>query len=144
MQIILIEKLRGYIINNNPDVLLELQTDSLLTQYLEQKVYALQPLITALLAENKPAYIIEELCLNELTKDLRPSKFNYIRNQLEEEFEEDYLRMQESGTLTYEIVNLIDVCKPVFEIVGFNEGKEDDRELRYAIIGSIKEYLESR
>ena len=131
-------------INNNPELWLDLKADFSLTQYLEQKVYAIQPFLAALLAENKPVYIIEELCLNELTKDLRPSKFNYIRNLLEEEFEEDYLWMTENGILTYEVVNMINTCKPVFETAGFSEEKERDRELHYTITGAIKDYLESK
>ena len=130
-------------INNNPELWLDLKADFSLTQYLEQKVYAIQPFLAALLAENKPVYIIEELCLNELTKDLRPSKFNYIRNLLEEEFGEDYLRMTESGIVTYEIINMVNVCKPIFETAGFSEEKEGDRELHYAVTGAIKDYLES-
>ena len=131
-------------INNNPDMWLDLQASFMLTRYLKQKVYALQPFLAVLLAENKPSYIIEELCLNELTKDLRPSKTNYIRDLLEEEFGEEFLRMKETGTLTYETVNLTAACKPVFETLGFNEEKEGDRELHYAIAGAIKDYLESK
>ncbi|WP_423147802.1 DUF1896 family protein [Rubrolithibacter danxiaensis] len=143
MQTLLIEKLRAYIINNNPDVLIELQLDFSVTQYLEQKVAAIQPFLEALLSENKPAYIVEELCLNALTKDLRPSKFNYIRSLLEEEFKPDFLLMKETGTLTYEIVNLINAGKPVFETLGFTEENEDDRSLYYAIAGTIHQYLKA-
>lgn len=130
--------------NNNPDMLLDLRASFSQMRYLEQKVYALQPFLAVLLAENKPAYIIEELCLNELTKDLRPSKFNYIRGLLEEEFGEEFIRMKEAGTLTYEIVNLTAACKPIFETLGFNEENEGDRELHYAIAGAIKDYLEGK
>lgn len=143
MQAILIEKLRSYIINNNPELLIDLQLNFPVTQYLEQKVAAIQPFLAVLLSENKPAYIVEELCLNELTEDLRPSKFNYIRSLLEEEFEPDFLLMKESGTLTYEIINLINACKPAFETLGFTEEKEDDRPLYYAIAGTIQQYLKA-
>lgn len=144
MQTILIEKLRSYIVHNNPDLLLTLQADFSLTRYLEQKVRTVQPLLENLLAENKPAYIIEELCLNELTKDLRPSKFNYIRSLLEEEFEHDFVQLKETGMLTYEIVNLIHLCEPVFEILGFTEENENDRALQNAITGTIQQHLENR
>lgn len=144
MQAILIEKLRSYIVHNNPDLLLTLQADFSLTRYLEQKVKNVQPLLENLLVENKPAYIIEELCLNELTKDLRPSKFNYIRSLLEEEFEDDFVRLKETGLLTYEIVNLIYLCEPVFEALGFTEEDENDRALQHAIAGTIQQYLENR
>lgn len=142
MQTILIEKLREYIIHNNPDILINLQTDSSFTQYLEERVQHVQPLLDELLAAGKPSYIIEEVCLNELTKDLRPSKFNYIRNVLEEEFERDFLLMKKMNTLTYEIMNLISECESVFAIMRFTEETEDNRDLRYAVTGTIQQFLE--
>lgn len=144
METILIEKLRGYITLNNPDLLIQLQSEHAVTDYLKQKVQSVGYLMNRLIQEGCPPYIIEELCLEELTNDLHPSEFTFISNLLEEEFEEDFLRMKEIGTLTFEIVNLIAVCKPVFETVGFNKGKEDDRELHYTIAGEIKAYLENR
>ena len=138
------EKLWTYIVHNNPDLMLNLQQDFSIACYLEQKVFNAQPLISQLLAENKPGYIIEELCMAELTGDLRPSKFNYILSVLEEEFEEDFLLINESGLLTYEIVNLISESETVFETLGFTEVIEQNRMLRYAIASTIRQYLESK
>jgi hypothetical protein len=144
MQEMLKEKLWTYIVHNNPDLMLNLQQDFSLTDYLEQKVFNIQPLVSHLLAENKPGYIIEELCMAELTKDLRPSKFNYIRGVLEEEFELDFQRLKESGLLTYEIVNLISESETVFETLEFTEDNEQNRMLSYAIIDTIRQYMESK
>ncbi len=144
MQAILVEKLKSYIVHNNPDVMLRLQEDFSFTRYLEEKVQDVQPLLENLLAENKPQYIIEELCLNELTKDLRPSKFNYIRLLLEEEFDEYFFRLKEAGLLTYEIINLIGECEPVFEAIGFTEENEDNQVLQNGIMGTIQQYLENK
>lgn len=144
MQTILLEKLRKYIVQNNPDILINLQTDFSFTQYLEEKVNHIQPLLDELLARDKPPYIIEEVCLNELTKDLRPSKFNYIRSVLEEEFEQDFLLMKKMNTLTYEIMNIISECESVFEIFGFTEETEDNRNLRDAVTGTIQQFFEGK
>ena len=144
MQEMLKEKLWTYIVHNNPDLMMNLQQYFSLTDYLEQKVFNIQPLIFQLLAENKPGYIIEALCMEELTKDLRPSKFNYIQGVLENEFEEDFLRIKESGMLTYEIINLITESETVFETLGFMQDNEQDRMLRYAIAGTIRQYMESK
>ena len=144
MQEMLKEKLWTYIVHNNPDLMLNLQQDFLLTSYLEQKVFNIQPLISQLLAENKPGYIIEELCMAELTIDLRSSKFNYIHSILEDEFELDFLRIKESGLLTYEIVNLISESETVFETLGFTQDNEQDRMLRFAIVSTIRQYMESK
>jgi len=144
MKEMLKEKLWTYIVHNNPDLILNLQQDFAVTQYLEEKVNGIQFLTSQLLAENKPRYIIEELCMTELTKDLRPSKFNFICNILEEEFEQDFLRIKESGLLIYEIVNLISESETVFETLGFTEINEQDQMLHYAIAGTIRQYMESK
>ena len=144
MQEMLKEKLWAYIVQNNPDLMLNLQQDFSVTGYLEQKVFNVQPLLKKLLAQDKPAYVIEELCMAELTKDLRPSRFNYILSVLEDEFGQDFLRIKESGLLTYEIVNLISESETVFETFGFTQVNEQDRILRYAIAGTIRQYMESK
>ncbi|MCK9412683.1 MAG: DUF1896 domain-containing protein [Prolixibacteraceae bacterium] len=144
MQEMLKEKLWTYIVQNNADLMLNLQQDFSVTGYLEQKVFNVQPLASQLLAENKPGYIIEELCMEELTKDLRPSKFNYIHSVLEDEFGQNFLRIKESGLLTYEIVNLISESETVFETLGFTQVNEQYRMLRYAIAGTIRQYMESK
>lgn len=136
------EKLRSYLVENTPDVLIGLQGDFSVTKYLEDKIALVRPLLQQWIEEGKPQYIIEELCLNELTKDLRPSRYLYIRNLLEEEFLQTYKRFRELGVLTYETINLIEACKDVFDKFGFNEENEDDRNLYYAITGTIAEYLE--
>ena len=143
MQEMLKEKLWTFIVHNNLDLMLNLQQDFSVTSYLEMKVFNVWPLVSQLLAENNPEYVIEELCMEELTKDLRPSKFNYIQGVFEDEFEEDFLRIKESGMLTYEIINLITESETVFETLGFMQDNEQDRMLRYAIAGTIRQYMES-
>lgn len=128
---------------NNPDVLLELEQTGTTTQYLSEKVSSVDSLITQLSGEGKPPYSIEEMCMKELTQDLRPSRYNYILNVLELEFENENNKFSDSGLLLFEICNMIKHCNPVFDDLKFSEENEDNRFLRYAITGVIKEYLES-
>ncbi|MEJ7682994.1 MAG: DUF1896 family protein [Segetibacter sp.] len=144
MQEVLIAKLHQYITDNNPDLLITLQQEGSVSGYLREKVAAIDLLVNGLLAAGTPAYIIEERCMDELTKELRPSKFNYLISILEEEFEADYYRLKESGLLTYEAINLLENCKPVFETFGFTVENESDRHLHYAITGAVKEYFENK
>ena len=141
MQSMLTEKLWACIVHNNPDLMLSLQEDYSVTRYLENKVAAVMPMAVQFLSEEKPQYIIEELCLQAVTEDLKPSRYQYIRSVIEEEFNDDYLRMKENGTLTYEVVNLIEACKSIFSDFDFNSENETNRHLRYAIIGQIHDYL---
>ena len=141
MQELLKNKLHQYISENNPDLLLSLQEKNKTTSYISDKVSGLNELIHELKEANTPAYIIEEVCMDALTKDLRPSKYNYINNILEEEFEFAYLQFQKSGTLLYEVINLIKQCEPYFEELGFTEENENNKELHYAVAGTIDKYL---
>lgn len=141
MQNVLMQKLWTYIVHNNPELMLSLQESWSVTRYLEEKVNTVMPLVAQLLDEGRPQYIIEELCFNVMTEELKPSRYQYIRSVIEEEFNADYERMKESRTLTYEVVNLIEACKGVFNDFNFNSENEANRHLRYAIIGQVQDYL---
>ena len=141
MQENLINKLHEYITQNNPDLLLTLQEKNGVTSYLINKTSIIKDLLAQLQEAKKPEYIIEEICMEELTKDLRPSKYNYIVNILEEDFATTYNNLQQSGKLLYEVVNIISYCDPVFESLKFSEENEDNRQIRYAVTGIINEYL---
>lgn len=78
--------------------------------------------------------------MEELTRDLRPSRFNYVKNLLEKDFESDYLHMKQSGILTWEIINLIGACEPIFEVFGFSETHKEDPEMHRAVADMISEY----
>jgi|SRR5690348_14713827 len=141
MQSMLMEKLWAYIVHNNPDLMLSLQESYSVSRYLEEKVNAVMPMVAQLLDEGRPQYIIEELCFNDMTEELKPSRYQYVRSIIEEEFNADYERMKESGTLTYEVLNLIEACKGIFSDFNFNSENEANRHLRYAIIGQVHDYL---
>ena len=141
MQQALITKLHEYIRENNPDLLFQLEEDGKVTEYLSGKISTVSALIKQ--TENgKPVYIIVDACMDVLTQDLRPSKFNYISNLLQEEFESTYNQLQESGAIKFEVINLINQCQSVFDDLNFSNENEDNQFLRYAILGSISEYLE--
>lgn len=135
------DALHRYIVGHNPELLLRLEEGFSLTDYLEAKAAAVLPLINQWTAEGQAAYLIEERCLQEMTAELRPSRFLYLKELLEEEFIAEYTALRESGTLTYELVNLLNKAAPVFEELGFSQATEDDRLTRYAIIGIVQEYL---
>ncbi|RNL88476.1 DUF1896 family protein [Sinomicrobium pectinilyticum] len=138
------ERLWAYIIENNPDLMFSLQEEYSVQQYLDQKMDTLRPQLLQWQKEQLPLYIIKEQAIRELTSDLRPSRFHYIRDILETEFTTDFLRLKEAGALTYEGVNLVEACKEAFEAIGFSEENKESRRLRYAVMGIIAQYLENR
>ncbi|MEJ5144661.1 DUF1896 family protein [Sphingobacterium sp. MYb388] len=138
------EKLWAYIVHNNPDEMFRLQDEYNVVRYLEEKVSAVMPTALRLLEEGRDGHAIHELCLNEMTADLKPSRFHYITTILNTEFEQDYTRLRESGLLTYEAVNLIAHCKATFDALHFSEATVDDSKTYYAITGQIQEYLQEQ
>jgi hypothetical protein len=68
-------------------------------------------------------------------------RYDYLALVVEEEFEETYLQFLISNILCYELLNLLSICSSLFDEFGFPEN-EDNRLLRYAITGTIAEYLE--
>jgi hypothetical protein len=142
MQEILIKKLLLYLQENNPELLIQLEEESKVTEYLLTKV----GMVDSLLKEEdngQPAYILETACMDILTQDLKPSRYQYICKVLEEEFEDYYEKLEVAGLIKFEAMNLLDFCKQVFDDFGFDEESEDNRLLRYLIMGSISEYFEN-
>jgi len=62
--------------------------------------------------------------------------YDYVKQVLEEEFLETYLRFSNNGILHYELTNILELCEPLMK--GLDE---DDRFLRYEVIGTIADYL---
>lgn len=143
MKEILIGKLLEYIRDNNPDILFALEAEDKLRLWLYSKAETVESLWQEMETEKQPAYIIEETCLLELTKELRPSRYNYILNLLEQEYENDYTILGKSGLLQHEVVNMIGYCDSVFNDLNFSEENEDNQFIRYAICGAVSEYLDS-
>ena len=142
MRDVLKKKLHDYLGANYPEVLVPLQREAGVTGYLEERIATLDELPDQLLAEGKPLYIVEEICMDALTRDLGPSKFNYLCDVLQAEFEEAYYQWVETGTLPYEGLNLLMACSPVFAAFGFAEDTLEDVRLREAVIQQVRRHLE--
>lgn len=141
MQLILKERLQAYIIEHHPELVAGLKADLSMNSYLEGRVKSVMPLVLELIGEDKPGHIIEELALVQMTASLRPSKFDYLKTLLAEEFKEDFQLFKRRGVLTFETINLIEQCQDIFETFCFSEANEQDNLLRHAIIARVHQYL---
>jgi hypothetical protein len=141
MQELLIRKLHAYIRENNPDLLWQLQQDNSVTDWLTGKIHSIAGTLDALLTQNKPAYFIEEECMELLTGDLRPSRFHYMQLLLEEEFPRDFSLLSADDLLENAVILLLKNCNAVFGQFGFSEATADDPLLRYTLTGLLQEYL---
>jgi hypothetical protein len=63
--------------------------------------------------------------------------YDYVKLVLEQEFFTTYLRFSNHGILHYELTNILELCAPL--IKGLDE---DDRFLKYEVIGTIADYLQ--
>lgn len=143
MRKILTEKLWSYIVENNPELVFRLQENYSVMKYLEQQVSQVLPLAESMQRAQKPQYLMIEQCMETLTAELRPSRFQYLKAILDEEFEYQYDRLQESGLMTCELINMMEACKPIFERAAFSEDNEHDPQIRYQVMGAISEYLDT-
>ncbi|MBK8088819.1 MAG: hypothetical protein IPK31_13255 [Chitinophagaceae bacterium] len=143
MQEVIVSKLLEYIRDNNPDLLFELEAEDKLRVWLYEKADSVKTLFEQKETDRQPEYIIIEKCILEATVELRPSRYNYILNLLEQEFEINYTSLLNSGLLQHEVINMIGYCEPVFTDLNFSEENEDNQFIHYAITGMISEYLQS-
>ncbi len=141
MDTILKEKFWQYIVDHNPDLMFDLQETYSVSKFLEEQVGMLTLFIEQQMEAEVPTYIIQEKCMEQLIEPLKPSRFLYVKSVVEEEFPNDFERMREAGTLTYEVINMMQACKESFEAFDFSVENEDSRHLRYAIIADIHDYL---
>lgn len=130
-----------YVKQNNPDLLYQMESETVLLEWLAKKISCVSGMWEQMKRKRQPDVMVEEACMEELTKDLRPSRFHYINNILEAEFSADHSRMLNSGVLRYEIINLVNRCQSTFDDLRFAEENEDNRFTRYAITGVIRDYL---
>jgi hypothetical protein len=143
MQEILVRRLEEYIRINNPNLMLHLQMEKADVDNVRKKVQHVESLLTELLAADIPLYIIEDSCMDVLTQDLRPSKFNYLLLLLQENFPTHYERFGMSGILPLEVANLAAFCQPLLDTLGFNEENEKDKNSDNTVIQVMQDYLQS-
>lgn len=138
MQELLMRKLHDYLVQNHLDILIPLQQEGKVTGYIAERVESVSGLLDALLKDNRPGYVIEALCLEQLTAEFGPSKYTYVLEVFQEEFPADFEALREKGTITYEVLNMVQQCEAVFETFKYDF---ESRFLRYAVIAKISLYL---
>ena len=144
MQQRLKQKLWAHIMVNNPGLIIELEKDDQLSDYLDTKIQSILPLLDQLTSEGKADYIIEERCIRELVAEMRPYRFNYLWYVLEEEFSAFFKSWEQDGILTYELINLQQYCKDTFDALDFSMDDTNEDQVYNAITGMIGEYLQQQ
>lgn len=137
----LLEAFRAYVAEHNPELLLNSTDEYPVSRHIRERVGEVVPLMKYLQDQGKQKGEILDLCMNELTKNLRPSRTDYIREVIRVEFPQEHFTLSQDGTLTYHAVQLLRHCDPVFESHNFNEHNRESDLLRHGIIAEIHTYL---
>lgn len=141
MQDRILQRLNSYIIEDHPDLVFRLNNSGGIGRWLTERVAQAGPLIEELKAAGKSEGFIEEAALNAITKGLRPSRFHYIAQLLEEDFAFQYYQMRESGVLSAFIIRIIGCCNVHFDQNGFCEEYESNPRIRKAIKAVLAQEL---
>ncbi len=128
--------LLAHIRENNPELLFQLEKDDALHQWVSEKIQEVE----LVLSNAKPTHLSEASFMKFFRTDLHPSRFRYVSDLLETEFTDVYERMLESGTLNYELVNMVSACHSLFEEMPLIEDM-DNPHLDHAVAGVIIDYL---
>lgn len=135
------QNLHRYIVDHNPELLLKLQGEYTVSSYIDDKVSQVMVSVEEWIGTGIQMHEVEEMALRSMTTELRPSRFLYLKEVIEEEFPQETQDFTEAGVLTYELVNLIEHCQETLDQFSFSEANRDDRKLRYAVIADIAAYL---
>jgi hypothetical protein len=128
--------LLGYIRDNNPELLLQLTNDDALHAWVCDKIREIE----VVLQDAKPSPDESDF-MHVFASDLQPSRFRFVSELFKLEFTDVYERMQEAGTLHYELINMVSACHCLFEDMPLVEGMENPQ-LDHAVAEAISEYLQ--
>lgn len=136
MQDLLRIKLHNYLAVHYPDMLLALREEGKEEVFIREKVEGISGQMEELLGAGTPAYMVEIHCMDVLIESLAPSRYDYIYNILEDEFEARLVAFETHGITLFEIINIIIDCGALLD--GFDE---DDRQLKSAVLDVVANYF---
>ena len=103
-----------------------------------------EPLIDELMQQGDGEQQIIDHAIAELTSSFGPSKYNYLKLVMAEEFPREYEQFEQVGVLRSELTNMIVVCNNAFDAFEFSEESIDDHFMRHMVIAEMHDYLVSR
>lgn len=135
------QMLHQYIVAHNPELMLKSSQTFSLQNYIEDKVMQIMPRVDQWMQGERSIHEIEAFAMSEMTMDLRPSKFMYLKKVFEEEFPESFQEFSEKGVLTHELVSILETCDEVFQAHEFSDHNTNSNLLRHAVIIKLHNYL---
>ena len=141
MEAVLLERFSAYVVDHHPELVMKSPVEYPLSQWVRERMTAVLPTLKFLQDKGAPVHVVIATCMEELTRDLRPSKADYLSEVLAKEFPREQRTMVQARTLTYNVVELIRHCDEVLQNFGFRESNVGSTLLRHAVIAEVAEYL---
>lgn len=141
MEAVLLDRFSAYVVDHHPELVMKSPVEYPLSRWIRERMAAVLPTLKFLQDKGTPEHVVIATCMDELTRDLRPSKADYLREVLVAEFPREQHTMVQAGTLTYNVVELIRHCDEVFRNFGFRESNVGSTLLRHAVIAEVADYL---
>jgi hypothetical protein len=117
---------RGYIAENNPDLIVKLEGNEAMKRYITDKVNASMELAKRLKEKGNTDSEILKACLSEMVSGLLPSRFQFVKGVIKKHFPRKYAVFAEMGVLTYELIRIIECHEDLFAKHGFGEKRYNE------------------
>jgi hypothetical protein len=85
--------------------------------------------------------MVAELCLNDLTEDLRPSRYDYIMALLHDDYPGHYADFKQGGSLRHQVMCMVESCKAIFDNLDFKEENAESNLVYQSILIGMQQYL---
>ncbi|MFI2744096.1 hypothetical protein ACG2LH_15275 [Zhouia sp. PK063] len=130
-----------HLIAAHPERIFSLDKNYSVNQYLKETIQGLAPELEQWKSQGKSSRTIISLAFAHFKEGLGPSRYLYLEELLQQEFSTIYQQLQQSGTLTYELVKMIGAANHVFEAIGFSSVSSNSKRLRKHLIAFLADYL---
>jgi len=144
MEEVLMSRFQEYVVRHNPELVLKSRDSFPASRMIRERVESVLPTLKFLQDQGRDEADIISICMEILTRDLRPSKADYIRELIRTEFPVEHAALIERGLLTEAAVELMGRCSEHFVVSGFGEHNDGGMFLVHAIIAETSAYLNSR
>lgn len=140
MESVLIAEMVRVVVFQYPEIISSFPDNERFDAYLLEQLQILRPIFEEYCQTGIAKTEAMELTMKHWAQILGPSKYNFIEDILEAEFEDAYNDYEQMGLLQLEVMNLADVCSTEFERFGF-DADDGNRLLYYGIVSRMEEHF---
>jgi hypothetical protein len=140
----LIKLFMAFISENNPDVIVSIGSTGSMKRFVRDKAEVAMDLAKNLKERGLPESEILDACFESMVKEMKPSRFNFLKDLIQNHFPEKLKRYSETGVMTYEIIQVIESHGHLFEKYRFGETETKNDLLETEFVGILFDRFENR